>query len=92
MTKIIILVILALAILLIPFRRLFNSREKIARIAVDHLVIIRLAYLGFALLWLLLNENDVILSQWDAQRIGIPVGLYDRTICSWTISTKILTV
>jgi len=76
MTKIFIVIILVLAIVLFPFRRHFNSREKIVRIVTGHLVIIRLAYFGFALLWLFLNEKNVVLSQWDAQRIGIPISWY----------------
>jgi hypothetical protein len=76
MMKIFILVVMALAVLLLPFRRHLDSREKIVCIVRKHSVITRLSYIGFALLWLFLNKNSVILSEWDAQRLGIPVFWY----------------
>ena len=81
--KILILIILALAILLFPFRRHFDSPEKIRVLfekvkhpLTKHFMPIRFIYLAFALFWFFLNKNNIVFSQWDAHRIGIPVGWY----------------
>src|SRR4030042_794185 len=83
MMKILILIILALAILLFPFRRHFDSPEKIRGLfekvkhpLTKHFMPIRFIYLAFALFWFFLNKNNIFFSQWDAHRIGIPVGWY----------------
>lgn len=36
----------------------------------------RCAYLGFAALWWFANKQHFILSEWDAQRINVPMTLY----------------
>ena len=81
--KTILIVILALAILLFPFRRRFDSSEKIRALFdkvkhpfVRYFVPIRFIYLAFALFWFFLNEYNIFFSWWDAHRIGIPVFLY----------------
>jgi hypothetical protein len=79
----IILIILALAILLFPFRRHVDSPQKIRVLyekvkhpSTKHFMPIRFIYLAFALFWLFLNKNNVFFSQWDAHRIGIPMFWY----------------
>jgi hypothetical protein len=81
--KTIILIILALAILFFPFRRHFDSLEKMRtlfekakRTVTKHFIPIRFIYFVFALCWFLLNKNNIFFSQWDASRIGIPVFGY----------------
>ncbi len=67
---------MALGVLLLPFRRHFGSPEKIRQLFRHHFLLIWFTYAGFALLWLLLNTKGIILSQWDAVRIGAPVLWY----------------
>jgi len=71
--KTIILIIMMLAIILLPFRRHFDNTEKIKVLNKRYLLLIRFLYLGLAILWLFLNENNIILSKYDALRIGIPI-------------------
>ena len=76
MIKILILIIIALGIILLLFRRHFDSAEKIRRLFKQYFLLVRFAYMGFALLWLSLNKHDIMLSSWDAQRVGIPLIWY----------------
>ncbi len=36
----------------------------------------RFVYLCLAILWVYINKNSIILSQWDALRIGVPIFWY----------------
>jgi len=74
--KTIILITMMLAIILLPFRRHFENTEKIKVLNKRYLLLIRFIYLGLAILWLFLNENNIILSKYDALRIGIPILWY----------------
>lgn len=67
---------MVLTILLLPFRRRFNNIEKIRELNRHHLLLVRFIYLGLAILWLFLNENNIIFSKYDALRIGVPVLWY----------------
>jgi len=78
------LIVLGLGIFLLVFRRCFDISlekervlfEKITQLFMKHFLFVRLTYVGSALFWLYLNQNNISLSQWDAHRIGIPVFWY----------------
>ncbi len=53
-----------------------SNMAKIRNIFQDYLILIRVIYVGYAVLWFFLNKNNIIISQWDAQRIGVPIVLY----------------
>lgn len=75
--KTILLIIMALAILLYPFRRHFDKPAKIKELIKQHpLLLTRFVYLVLAILWVYINTNNIILSQRDALRIGVPVLWY----------------
>jgi hypothetical protein len=74
--KILVLIIIVVMIVLLLFKKYFDSREKLTRFINEYSVMTRLAYIGFALLWLFANKNDIFLSEWDAVRLGVPVSWY----------------
>ena len=42
----------------------------------DHRILVRVIYVAYVVLWWYLNKNNIILSQWDTEKIGVPVLWY----------------